>query len=114
MKQVSGTLWTNAASAGQLVGRIAAKRDEIRHLLRIDAITLPDFGWADARDLTAAQRVQDCRRFGGKLKCVPITARDQRRPAAPLLSRNRGCEKVIRLITGCFRICKAARRHEFR
>ena len=58
--------------------------------------------------------MQDCRRFGYKLKCVPITARDQRRPAAPLLCRNHGCQKVIRLITGCFRICEATRRHEFR
>jgi hypothetical protein len=66
MKQVSGIPWTNAASAGQLVGRIAAKRDEIWHLFRIDTVTLPDLCWADPRDLTAAQRVQDCRRFGGK------------------------------------------------
>src|SRR5260370_33679027 len=95
-QQVSGTLWANAASAGQPIGRIAAKRDEIWHLFRIDPVTLPDFGRADARDLTAAQRMQDCRRFGGKLKCVPITARDQRRPAAPLLGGNRGGEQAIR------------------
>src|SRR6266436_8977739 len=113
-QQVSGALRANAASAGQLVGGVAAKRDEIWHLLRIDAVTFPDFGWTDARDLTAAQRMQDCRRFGGKLKCVPITARDQRRPATPLLRCDRSREKVIRLVTGGFRICKAARRHEFR
>src|SRR5258708_1368394 len=38
----------------------------------------------------------------------------QRRPTARLFGGNLGCEKVISLITGCFRIRKAARRHEFR
>jgi len=40
---------TDASGTRQLVGRVAAQRDEIRHLHRFDAIALADFRWANAR-----------------------------------------------------------------
>jgi hypothetical protein len=95
--QLSGAFWPNARCAGQFIGRITAERSEVRHLLRIDAIALPDFFGPDARDPAAAQRKEDRCALRGELKGIPIAARHQLGAACALLDGNRGGEKVIRL-----------------
>ena len=49
-------LRTDARSARQLVGGVAAQGDEIRHLLGIDAVALADLGRTDARHLARPHR----------------------------------------------------------
>ena len=46
----------DAGSAGQLVRRVAPQRDEIRHLLGLDAIAGADFRGTDARHLAGRER----------------------------------------------------------
>src|SRR5262249_12622567 len=75
-QQVGGALWTNTARPGQLVGRVTAQRDEIRHLPGIDAIALPHLRGTDARHFAGADRIEDCRSFRSELKGVAVAARD--------------------------------------
>jgi hypothetical protein len=45
---VSSAFWPNSCGPRQLVGRVAAKRNEVRNLLWIDAVALPDLFGPDA------------------------------------------------------------------
>ncbi|MGZ8367493.1 MAG: hypothetical protein ACXWVK_02005, partial [Rhodoplanes sp.] len=74
--------------ARQFVGRIAAQRDEIRHLLGIDAVSRADLGGTDARHLACAHRVQDGRALGGELEGVAIAACDEDGSAPSLFGGN--------------------------
>jgi hypothetical protein len=78
------------------------------YLLRIDAISLPHLFRPDARDFAAPRRVEDRCALRGELKGISIAARHQRGPASPLLSSNRGGEKVIRLEAWGSSVCKPA------
>src|SRR5437764_849342 len=86
------------AAARQLVRWIAAKRNEVGHLPRFDAIALAYFRGPDARHFASAHRLQDRRRRRGELKDVAVAARHDGGSAAPLLGRDGGGEKVIGLV----------------
>jgi hypothetical protein len=42
LHELSGAFWSGTGGTRQFVGRIAAQRNEIQHLVWIDAIPLPD------------------------------------------------------------------------
>ena len=89
-EQRRGGLRPDALRAGQLVRGIAAQRDEVRHLLRLDAVALAHLVRADARDLAdAANRLEHRRPLAHELERVAVAARDERRAAARLLVRRR-------------------------
>jgi hypothetical protein len=48
----------DAGRARQFVRRIPAERDEVRHLIWIDAISLPDLFRPDAREFTTPRGVR--------------------------------------------------------
>ena len=48
-EELRAALRADAARSGDLVRWVAAERDEVRHLSRIDAVALTDLGRADAR-----------------------------------------------------------------
>jgi hypothetical protein len=50
---LSGAYWPNPGGSWQFIRRIAAQRDEIGCLFRIDAISLPDLLGPDARNFAA-------------------------------------------------------------
>jgi hypothetical protein len=92
---LSGALGTGPRGARQFVGWIAAKRDEVRHLLRLNAIPLPNLVRPDARDSAGSHWVEDCRAWRGELKLIPIAARHQCGAASALFGSNCGGKKVI-------------------
>ena len=50
---------TDTSGAGELVRGVAARRDEIGNLRRLDAVTLTDLIGADGGHLSGLDRVQD-------------------------------------------------------
>jgi hypothetical protein len=57
-----GAFRPDAGRAGQFVRRVAAESDKVRHLLWIDAISLPHLLGPDTREFGAPRRVPDsCR-----------------------------------------------------
>ena len=114
LHQLSGALWPDSGSAGQFVRGITAERNEVRHLVWIDAVSLPDLLRPDARYFPAPRRVQDRRARRGELKRIPIAARHQCRAACTLLSSNRGGEKVVRLVPWGLGVRKPKRGDKFR
>ncbi len=99
---------------GQPVRRIAAQRDEIRHLFGLDAIAFAHLGRADARHLAGAYGVQDQRPAGRELVGIAVAARNERMAAAPLLRRGCRCEEIVGLVTRRLGIGEAAGRDQFR
>src|ERR1700688_1572258 len=67
----------DARRARQFVRRIAAQRDEVRHLGGLDAVTRTDLGRADPLHAAAADRIEDRRFFGGQLEGVAVAAGDE-------------------------------------
>jgi hypothetical protein len=59
LHQLSGAFWSDSGGARQFVGRVPPSRNEVRHLLGIDAISLPDLFRPDARNFPATRRVED-------------------------------------------------------
>ena len=91
--EVGSAFWTDPGGAGQFIGRIAAKRDEVGYLFRVDAVSLPDLFGADARDFAGPHGIEDRRARRGQLKRVPISAGDKDSPARALLGGSRGGKK---------------------
>jgi len=60
----------------QLIGGIAAQRDEIRNLPGIDAIPRANLGWIDARHLAGAYGIEDGGAIRGKLERIAVAARN--------------------------------------
>jgi hypothetical protein len=52
---------SDAGRARQFIRRVTAERDKVRHLLWIDAISLPDLFGLNARNLSAPRWVKDGR-----------------------------------------------------
>jgi hypothetical protein len=73
-QQLSGAFRTDPGRARQFVGRVTAERDKVRHLLWIDAISLPDLFGPYAREFATPRRVQDTRAWRGELKGIPVAA----------------------------------------
>ena len=77
-------LRSDPARAGDLVRRVAAQRDEVRHLRRVDAVALAHLRRPDPRELAhALQRLQDRDVGRRELERVAVGGRDERRAAAP-------------------------------
>ncbi len=114
LHQLSGALWADSSSARQFVGRVTAERNEVRNLVWIDAISLPDLVRPNARDFAAPRRVQDCRARRGELKRIPVAARHHCRTTCTFLSSNCGREKVIRLVSGRFGVREPKSGDKFR
>jgi len=104
----------DAGSAGQLVRRVAPQRDEIRHLLGLDAIAGADLRGTDARHLAGADRIEDRRVSRGELERVAIAAGHQHGATAPLLGGSGGGEEIVGLVAGALCIGKAAGGDEVR
>ena len=99
---------SNAGGSWQFIRRIAAQRDEVGYLFRIDAISLPNLFGPDARKLAAPRRVEDRCALRGELKGISIAARHYRGSASAFLVSHRSGEKVIRLEPWSFSVCKPA------
>jgi len=96
----------------RLLQPVAAKRNEVRNLLWIDAVALPDLLGPDAGHFAGPYRVEDLCAVRGKLERIPIAACDQDGAAFPFLGGNRRRKKVVRLDAAGFRVRKPARRHK--
>src|SRR3984957_8264637 len=105
----AGLFKTQADMAPPLSVDRDAERNKVRHLVWIDAVSLPDLLRPDARYFPAPRRVQDRRARRGELKRIPIAARHQCRAACALLSRNCGGEKVVGLVPWGFGVRKRKR-----
>ena len=57
-QQLRSAFRADAGRARQFVRRIPAERDEVRHLIWIDAISLPDLFRPDAREFTTPRGVR--------------------------------------------------------
>ena len=89
----------DAFRARQLVGRVAAERDEVGHLLRLDAVALAHLGRTDARDLAhAARRLQDRRALARELEEIAIRGRDEDGALLLLLGCDDGAHEVVRFV----------------
>ena len=60
-QQLRGAFWPDPGSARQFVRGITSERDKVRHLVWIDAISLPDLFGADAREFAAPRGIEDHR-----------------------------------------------------
>ena len=108
-------LGADAARAGELVGGIAAQRDEVRHLRGLDAVALANLGRPDPRELgDALHRLEHGRQLADELERVAVGGGDERRPASLLLLGDRGGEEVVRLVPGLLRGREAHRTDELR
>src|SRR5262249_58767697 len=100
LEQLRGRLRADALRTGELVGRIAAQGDEVRHLRRLDAVAFAHLGRTDARDLAdTPQRLEDRRPLARQLERVAVAARDEDTAAAVLLVRDGRGEEVVGLVT---------------
>ena len=112
--QRRGTQRADARRARQSVGRIAAQRDEIRHLLGRDAVALTHLLRPDARHLAGLYRVEDRGFFRSELEGVAVAAGDEHGPAASLLCDRRRGEKIVGLVAGAPSIGEPAGGDKFR
>ena len=98
LEQRRGGLLADAARSRDLVGRVAAKRDEVAHLARLDAVALPHLRRPDPLQLAdAAHGLQDRDVGGCELERVAVGGRDERRAAARPLGRDGRREEVVGL-----------------
>ena len=102
------------AAPGNLSEGVTAKRDKVRHLLWINAISLPDLFGPDARKFTTPRRVKDRCASRGELKKIPIAAGHNGSAVRTLLSSNGSGEKVVRFVSGRFGVRKPKRGYKFR
>lgn len=113
-EQISRALGPDAASPGNPVGWITSQRDEIWHLLWIDAVAFPDLYRSNPRHLAGTNREKDGRGIGGKLKRITVAAGDEHPSAAPLFHGNRRRQKIIGFVARSLGVPKPACRYEFR
>src|SRR5438094_813479 len=100
-EEVGGGLRAHALGARQAVGRVAAKRDEVRHLLRLDLVLLAYLCWSDPGELAdSPDRLQDGRVLAGELERVAVGGGDEGGAAPLLLLRDRRSEEVVGLVAG--------------
>ena len=65
---------------GDPVGGVAAQRDEVRHLLRVDAVALAHLGRPDPRKAAPAHRLEDGHAVADELEGVAVRGGDEHRP----------------------------------
>ena len=107
-------LRADARRTRQFVRRIAAQRDEVRHLMRVDSVAFADLGRADARHFAGPHGIEDRRRVRGELERVAVAARDQHGPVPLLFRGDGGGEKIVSLVAGALGGLEAAGLHELR
>ena len=108
--RTSAAFFGRRRCAGDLVGRVAAQRDEVRHLLGLDAVALAHLGRPDARELAhTLDRLKDRHAVGDELERVAVRRRDEHR-AGPR-ARRRG-EEVVGLVAARLRDREAERLDE--
>ena len=99
-EQVRRALRADAARARDLVRGVAAQRDEVHDLLRVDPVALAHLGRPDAsRRLSARHGLQDRRVGARELERVSIGRGDERLASGGLLGRDRRGEEVVRLVS---------------
>ena len=100
-QDLGGALRTDARRARELVGGVTPERDEVGHLLGLDAVALAHLRGPDAHELAHAPgRHQQRHAVGGQLEDVPVGGDDENRaPPAALRHDGRG-EEVVRLVSG--------------
>ena len=57
-QQLRSAFRSDAGGARQFVGRVTAERNKVRHLVWIDAISLPDLFGPDAREFPAPRGIR--------------------------------------------------------
>ena len=97
-EQLRRGLLPDAAGARDVVGRIAAQRDQGRHLLGLDPVALAHAGAVDALEHAARTRVQHGGDVGDELVHVAVARDDERPASARLLERHRGREQIVGLV----------------
>ena len=91
----------DAARARDLVGRVAAEGDEVRHLLGLDVVALAHLGGPDPRELAhPAHGLQDRDVVGDELERVAVGGRHERGAAGGSLRGDGGGEEVVGLEAG--------------
>ena len=98
-QDVRGALLADALGAGQAVGGIAAQRDEVGHLLGLDAVALAHLRRPDLLRplLAAAAEQQHASPRGRALEQVAVAGQDQRHAAGVLLVRGARAQQVVGL-----------------
>ena len=97
-QQVGGGLGADALRARQPVRRVAAQRDEVRHLRGVDPVDLAHLVGADlVRALLARLLQQDRDVVVGALEHVAVRGEDQRLAAGLGLQRGEGAHQVVGL-----------------
>ncbi len=114
MQQGGGACCANAWRARHFVGGIAADRDKVGYLPRIDAIPLPHFIGTDTRHLAGTDGIENRGAIRRKLESVAVAARDEHGAAALFFLGGGGGEKIIGLEAGRTRILKTAGGHKLR
>ena len=111
-EELRGLLRADPACPGDPVGRVAAERDEVRDLLRVDAVAFAHLRRPDPRGRLASHGLQDRRPGARQLERVPVGRRDEHRAARLLLSPYRGAEEVVGLVPRRLRVREPGRRDE--
>src|SRR5256714_7219300 len=98
--------------AGQPVGRVAAERDEVRHLLRLDAVALAHLRRPDARELgDAAGWLEDRHLCACELERVAVGGGDEDGRLGVRCGRGEG---VVRFVPGRLRVREPQRLDQYR
>src|SRR5205807_1989767 len=114
-QDVGGLLRPDSRGAWEPVRGIAAQGDEVRHLLRLDAVALAHLGRADARQFgDSPYRLQDRRVLAGELESVAVGGRHESRAATALLDGDGSGEEVVRLVPGRLSVREPERGDELR
>ena len=104
-----GGLRPDAGRTGDVVGRVAAQRDEVRHLCGVDAVPLAHLGRPDPDERAAARGLEDSHAVADELERVAVGGGDEH-GAVP--ARGGGREEVVRLVAVALRGREAERLDE--
>ena len=100
----------DASGAGELVGGVAAQRDQVGHLPGLDAVAFAHLGRADARDLAHTFRgLEDRHPIAHELERIAVGRRDEHVPRPRLRG---GGEEVVGFVAGPFPESEAERPRE--
>ena len=104
----------HARRAGELVRRVAAQRDKVRHPRGVHTVARADFGRADGYHFAGTHRVEDRGLVRGQLEAVAVTAGNENGAAAALLRGDGRREEIVGLEFRAARVGKPAGGDEIR